>query len=772
MAEARCAVHEPLVPHASEEEYQRNIYNEWRRSLVRRFYRTRNLLYNGMWPTSIWNLAAMVLILSITMVTDTQVMKPVNERLWKVQHMLYIPKGLPLVVNAVITSCVVGFWFFLIKIYVRRYLLRGLLSYKGWMYEQPKTQSFSTLIWGILVKLISGYSPKLYSCQSSLARMPVPALRDTLAKLLQSLEPLYGEDIGKWNKLKQDAADFEKGYGPKLQRILVLKSWWCNNYVTDWWEKYVYLSSRGPLPINSNYYVLDQEHWTPSPVQTARISSAVYNLLKFKQLRDRETLEPLLIRNTIPVCMAQYEKMFSTTRIPGEECDTLLTYNSTVSKHIAVFRKGVLYRLEMYDKNGRLLTPTLIQKQLDWIIKDADKHTDSYSREEKTVASLTGQERAKWCQIRGKHFSDGMNRETMDMIEKAMFCLTLETERYEKMSQRGQYLLCKNDGKLWYDKCFNLVSFPDGRMGCNSEHSYADAPIIAHLLEYNYTAEALDQCGFLKDGSLTPNPEDSQYILSMPTRHIWEITPDLRTAIVEAEKFCQMNADDLDLCLRELTVYGKGFMKSCKVSPDAFIQMALQVTYFKNAGKFALTYESSMTRLYLQGRTETVRSLSSDSVAFVKAFLDKSVPKATTISLLRRACNRHQDAYRDAMSGRGIDRHLFALYVVSKGMGYDCEFLKEALTIPWTLSTSQQPQQQIATSPDCNLPQYRHALCPGGGFGPVSDDGYGVSYMIPGDHKVFFHVSSKRSTPGTDSVKFMDQLFETFVELKELFSQD
>lgn len=46
--------------------------------------------------------------------------------------------------------------------------------------------------------------------------------------------------------------------------------------------------------------------------------------------------------------------------------------------------------------------------------------------------------------------------------------------------------------------------------------------------------------------------------------------------------------------------------------------MALQLTYYKNAGKFALTYESSMTRLYLQGRTETVRSLSNDSVAFVK----------------------------------------------------------------------------------------------------------------------------------------------------------
>ena len=50
---------------------------------------------------------------------------------------------------------------------------------------------------------------------------------------------------------------------------------------------------------------------------------------------------------------------------------------------------------------------------------------------------------------------------------------------------------------------------------------------------------ALEQCGFLKDGALPPNPDDAQFVLSLPTRHIWEITPDLRTAITEAEKFCQ-----------------------------------------------------------------------------------------------------------------------------------------------------------------------------------------------------------------------------------------
>ncbi|ESO89715.1 hypothetical protein LOTGIDRAFT_124665, partial [Lottia gigantea] len=60
----------------------------------------------------------------------------------------------------------------------------------------------------------------------------------------------------------------------------------------------------------------------------------------------------------------------------------------------------------------------------------------------------------------------------------------------------------------------------------------------------------------------------------------------------------------------------------------------------------------------------------------------------------------------------------------------------------------------------------------GGGFGPVSDDGYGVSYMIPGNNKFFFHVSSKKSCPQTSSVKFMDELFASLQEIKNLFQNE
>ena len=37
----------------------------------------------------------------------------------------------------------------------------------------------------------------------------------------------------------------------------------------------------------------------------------------------------------------------------------------------------------------------------------------------------------------------------------------------------------------------------------------------------------------------------------------------------------------------------------------------------------------------------------------------------------------------------------------------------------------------------------------GGGFGPVTDDGYGVSYIISSDQTVSFHVTSKKSSSKT-----------------------
>ena len=91
------------------------------------------------------------------------------------------------------------------------------------------------MLWGLTVRLFSGYSPSLYSCQASLPKQPVPSLKATLKELIESLKPVYGPESEAIVKLKEESKEFERTLGNKLQRILKLKSWWAPNYVTDWW---------------------------------------------------------------------------------------------------------------------------------------------------------------------------------------------------------------------------------------------------------------------------------------------------------------------------------------------------------------------------------------------------------------------------------------------------------------------------------------------------------------------------------------------------------
>jgi hypothetical protein len=50
-----------------------------------------------------------------------------------------------------------------------------------------------------------------------------------------------------------------------------------------------------------------------------------------------------------------------------------------------------------------------------------------------------------------------------------------------------------------------------------------------------------------------------------------------------------------------------------------------------------------------------------------------NISKEEKISLLKKAADTHQKLYRDAMNGKGIDRHLFALYVCCKGLNHVSE---------------------------------------------------------------------------------------------------
>ncbi|XP_051161929.1 carnitine O-palmitoyltransferase 1, liver isoform isoform X1 [Leptopilina boulardi] len=727
------------------------------RSWKKRFFRFQNNLKSGVYPASLGSLW-----LTISLVTA------VHFAGYKVPYDL-VGKVSPYLSGSSIPahlagSIVVGLLLWLVVIYGIRYTLKLLLIYKGWLFEAASRRgsrpSYKTLLWFYLVKLFSGWNkPMLYSFQGSLPRLPLPSVEDTMKRYLVSARPLL--DDKNYTRMEKLAKEFQQGIAVKLQRYLMLKSWWSTNYVSDWWEEYVYLRGRSALMVNSNFYGIDAILMQPTTIQAARAASTIHSCLQYRRLIERQELEPILIQGLVPLCSWQYERLFNTTRIPGIETDKIIHYQD--AKHVVVYHKGRYFKVLIYYKN-RILMPCEIEQQIQQILDD----TSSPAEGEEKLASLTAGERTHWAQTRQKYFFKGVNRASLDLIEKAAFIVVLDDVPYEfdkkypeKLDNYGRILLHGKGHDRWFDKSFTLCIGNNGRIGFNAEHSWADAAVMSHMWEYVISDDAQNPV-FREDGHTLGTPE---LIPPSPSRLQWDLTKECLDAIEKSYLEADKLLNDVDLRIYVNDIYGKGFMKKCSMSPDAYIQMALQLAYYRDAGHFSLTYEASMTRLFREGRTETVRPCTNESSAWVKAMEDKTKTVDERLKLLNEAVKVHQLGYQNAMVGNGIDRHLFCLYVVSKYLEVDSPFLKEVLSEPWKLSTSQTPHGQTTR---INLKKFPNCISAGGGFGPVADDGYGVSYIIAGEDIIFFHISSKRSSPATNSARFGEQIKKALMDMKNL----
>lgn len=73
----------------------------------------------------------------------------------------------------------------------------------------------------------------------------------------------------------------------------------------------------------------------------------------------------------------------------------------------------------------------------------------------------------------------------------------------------------------------------------------------------------------------------TQQHLPPPERLQWQILPEISQRMLLAAKSADKRIADLDFFVYRYQGYGKSFIKSCKVSPDVFIQLALQLAYYK-----------------------------------------------------------------------------------------------------------------------------------------------------------------------------------------------
>ena len=128
----------------------------------------------------------------------------------------------------------------------------------------------------------------------------------------------------------------------------------------------------------------------------------------------------------------------------------------------------------------------------------------------------------------------------------------------------------------------------------NAEHSWADAPIIGYVLEYccdlEHTVGYVD--GHCK-GYNNTHPH-----LRCPQRLEWQLSPACVAEVEAACTWAEGKIADFDLNVLKHDEFGKGAIKKCRISPDAFIQMALQMAYYKVRLGWCNTHTHTHTRTH------------------------------------------------------------------------------------------------------------------------------------------------------------------------------
>ncbi|XP_074659710.1 carnitine O-palmitoyltransferase 1, liver isoform-like [Tubulanus polymorphus] len=352
---------------------------------------------------------------------------------------------------------------------------------------------------------------------------------------------------------------------------------------------------------------------------------------------------------------------------------------------------------------------------------------------EELLASLTAGDRDKWAEVREKYFSKGLNKTSLDLIERAATEVVLDDREYEDMDMQGY----------------------------TAEHSWGDATVTSQMFEHIYSKDVYE-LGYRDDGHCRGEPEINP---PPPSKLVWDIPEE---CIEEIEKnYVEVTEviAEIDLyCCAQMS-YGKGFIKSVNLSPDAYIQMAINLAYFRECGKLDATYQPTMNLFFRYGRTSNVHSSTTEARAFVNAMEDKTISNEERFALLKKACDNHQYLTRQSMIGQNYPRHIFAMIFAARDIKAWSSFLD---LINYDDSTLIATQSSLDQTGLMRLKEFPENGAPGGCFGVIRKDNYGVFYTMSGENMIYIHVSSKVSTENKDSKRFAHRLLKAFTDMREM----
>ncbi len=562
-----------------------------------------------------------------------------------------------------------------------------------------------------------------------------------------------------------------------------------------------------------------------------RAASLVVSALEFVRAVRKEELPPDTVRGT-PLDMYQYSRLFGTARVPTEAGCQI--EQDPDSRHLIVMCHGQFYWFDVLDDNSDLImTEKDIAVNLQTIIDDAAQ-TPIQEAAKGALGVLSTENRKVWSGLRDvlTREEGSNNADCLSIIDSALFVVCLDYTEPETAAALCQNMLCGSSEiekgvqigtctNRWYDK-LQIIVCKNGSAGINFEHTGVDGHTVLRFASDVYTDTILRFARTINGQAPTlwattspdpskRDPESFGDVNTTPHKLEWDMIPELSIAVRFAEtRLADLIEQNEFQCL-DFQSYGKNFITSMGFSPDAFVQMAFQAAYYGLYGRVECTYEPAMTKAFLHGRTEAIRSVTEESVNFVQTFWADN-PASQKVEALRKACQRHVNTTKDCAKGHGCDRHLYALFCLWQRMvdegnhsgmssngysspvdgfsdqgslvgspGKESTFSVDGevrmITRERGDSTNSRGRDTshhlpllfadpgwdklnttILSTSNCGNPSLRHF-----GFGPVSGDGFGIGYIIK-DDGISICVSSKHR----QTKRFLDTLESYLLEIRRV----
>lgn len=573
---------------------------------------------------------------------------------------------------------------------------------------------------GRMTRSLSSSSKKgdLFRYQTQLPKLPVPTLLETCQKYVRSVEPFLSP--AQLQSTRAIVAEFEKTQGPELQLRLEQFAANKDNWLAEFWDDYAYMLYRDPVVPYVSYYFSHKElHNAIGRDQLAKAALIAYHTTQFLVQVENETLEPEIIKGN-PYCMNAFHYMFNNLRVPAEGSDITKQYDPKEHRYFLVVFNNNFYKVPHHNDAGPLSKAELYHQLLSLVTKAAAVPAGE------GVGLLTSLNRDEYLKAYNTLRALPINEASFETIFASLFVICLDLNAPVTVEEKSKNCWHGNGRNRFFDKPLEFFVAANGSSGFLGEHSRMDATPTVQL--NNTVLLALNKespAEFAELVALTRAPSKGPELV--PFDLLLQLKADIAAAQAQFDATIALHSHEVF----QYFGYGKNLIKQFKVSPDAYVQMMMQLAYYKLTGKIRPTYESAATRKYLKGRTETGRSASVEAKAFVETFSDPAASNEAKIEAFNAACKQHVKYLVGAADGKGVDRHLFGLLkMVKLGEEVPAIFKDPVFRYSqtWFLSTSQVPSEHFQLW----------------GFSQVIDEGFGLAYLV-NQEWLNVHISAKKA---------------------------